>query len=120
MAIFFRPEHQGDLTLRMQIRASHVYLLFLALLNLISFRVELTLENKTNMLFDRTFRFLLLIAGCVAIFAFLFEHTGVLKERKLTLISVIFSSTSVFFVLLNEAIGFLYARKTSQDKREAS
>jgi hypothetical protein len=108
MASYFRPEHLNEITMRMQIRASHVYLLFIALLNLLAFRVELTPPGRLTTFFERTFRVMLIAAGCVAVAAFIFEHTGDLKDRKLTLTAVILSLASVMLVLLH---GIVAARK---------
>jgi len=112
MAKYFRPAHMDELTVRMQIRASHIYLLFIALLNLIAFKCELTQANKSVVFVERIFRFLLIAAGCIAIAAFVLEHTGHLKERKLTLLSVVLSLASIVVILLHETLISLKERRS--------
>jgi len=104
MSRYFKPEHVTDLTMRMQIRASHIYLLFTALLNIMAFTCELRGTGRARKFFDPAFRLFLIAAGTVALCAFAFEHTGDLKERKLTLLSVILALASVGFILIHEIL----------------
>lgn len=104
MSRYFKPEHLTDLTMRMQIRASHIYLLFTALLNIMAFTCELRGTGRARKFFDTAFRLFLIAAGTVALCAFAFEHTGDLKERKQTLLSVILALASVGFFLIHEIL----------------
>ena len=101
---FFKPQHLEDLTMRMQIRASHIYILFIALLNILSFKCDLTLEHTISRYLDFSFRTLLLISGLLAIFGFIYEHSGDLSERTVTLFSVVSSLASVTLMLFNELL----------------
>lgn len=108
MSNYFTPEHMDNLVMRMQIRASHIYILFISLLNIFAFKFDLKWHTKLSNALDILFRTLIIVSGIVAVFAFLKEHTGDLNKRSLTLYAVILSVTSVGLVLLNE---FIHQRK---------
>ena len=107
---YFKPQNINDLTARMQIRASHVYILFVAMLNMLAYTCTLT-SSKFSVYIDYTFRIILLSAGFVAFFAFLYEHNGNLEERNATLLMIILSLTSVLLVVTTEL--FSWSTKNS-------
>jgi hypothetical protein len=102
MGEYFKPSHLDDLQMRLQIRSSHIYILFISLLNILAFKVVLKEENLFSNFINSTFRILLVAAGIFSLFAFAYEHTGVISERILTLVTVIVSLTSVGLIILNE------------------
>lgn len=106
---YFKPQNINDLTTRMQIRSSHVYILFVALLNMLAYTCTLT-STKLSVYIDYTFRITLLSAGIVSFFAFLYEHNGNLEERNATLLMIILSLTSVLLLVANEL--FSLSKKT--------
>ena len=99
MKEYFKPEHLDNHVVRMQIRANHIYILFVSLLNVVSFKCELRMKSL-----DILFRTLILTAGVIAVIAFLKEHTGDLSVRSWTLLAVILSVASVGILLVNELL----------------
>jgi hypothetical protein len=81
----FKPEFENELVMRMQIRASHIYILFLSALNVMSFLVDL----KGKKWLDYIFRNALIVSGTLSFLAFWTDHTGLLTERSVTLWMVI-------------------------------
>ncbi len=104
MENYFKPENIDNLVMRMQIRANHIYILFISLLNVVAFKCDLKFNNNIARYIDVMFRTLMIASGILAIFAFLKEHTGDLNVRNLTLYSAFLSLASVGLVLLNELI----------------
>ena len=99
MKEYFKPEHLDNHVVRMQIRANHIYILFVSLLNVVSFKCELRMKSL-----DILFRTLILTAGVIAVIAFLKEHTGDLSVRSWTLLAVILSVASVGILLVHELL----------------
>ncbi len=91
MKSIFKPEHLSELTVRMEIRANHVYILFIALLNLFAFRAYSVSAGKFVVLLNTVSRALLLAAGCFAMAGFLWEHSGTLTGRSYTLLCAVAS-----------------------------
>jgi len=112
----FVPEHIDELTIRMQIRSNHIYLLFIALLNLLSFKCVLSAGHKVLSYIEIAFRCCLIIAGAFAILGFIFEHTGDLDIRIFTFITIVLSLTSIGLVILNELISLKMKRSTQQQE----
>ncbi len=79
----------------MQIRANHIYILFISLLNVVSFKCELKTKYNLSKYLDILFRILILTAGVIAVIAFLEKHTRNLNVRIWTLSAVILSLVSV-------------------------
>lgn len=102
MEVYFKPEHLNNLAMRMEVRANHIYILFIALLNMLSFTCSVSNEKKWQKYTGTLSGMLLLLAGIVATFAFIYEHQGDLKNRYLTLASVILYLTAVTGFVLNE------------------
>ncbi|WP_160114587.1 hypothetical protein [Aquimarina sp. AU474] len=112
MAEYFKPEHLDNHVMRMQIRANHIYILFISLLNVVSFKCDLKINHKLSKYLDTLFRIFILIAGIVAVVAFLKEHTGNLGVRSWTLSAVTLSVVSVGLVLINELINIVVKKKS--------
>jgi hypothetical protein len=49
-------------------------------------------------------RILIILAGILSIFAFVYEHTGDLNNRVLTFFTVVLSLASVGFLILSELL----------------
>src|SRR5688572_6643449 len=84
LKMVFKPEHLSDLAARMEIRANHIYILFISLLNILS--VDAYPEARTKLVrFMNLFsRVLLPAAGLLAVAAFFLEHSGTLTGRLFT------------------------------------
>ena len=109
---YFKPQHIAYLPLRMEIRANHIYILFLSFLNIISFKCELTQGKKVSSVLDSAFRVLLIVSGMVAIYAFMYDHNGDLIGRKVTLLAAVLSLSSIVLFLTNELLYKLPITKT--------
>ena len=104
MKEYFKPEHLNDLEQRLQIRSNHIYILFISLLNIALSMCRFNNTDKLTSYLDLGFRMLMILAGIVAFLAFCFEHTGEIGNRKLTLVTVILSLSSIGLLLLTEFI----------------
>lgn len=104
MKEYFKPENLDNHIMRMQIRASHIYILFISLLNILSFKCNLKTGHKVSKYLNVLFRTLMLIAGTLAVIAFFKDHTGHLAVRSWTLYTIILSVVAVGLVLTNELI----------------
>ena len=104
MNAFFKPEHLNDFEQRLQIRSNHIYILFIALLNITLSMCRNKKVNKLISYLDLSARAVIALAGIVALFAFCFEHTGEISDRTLTLIAVILSLTSIGLLLLTKIV----------------
>lgn len=102
MKEYFKPEHINDVEQRLQIRSNHIYILFIALLNIAVSVCQFEKSKKLFYYLDFSFRTLIIISGIISILAFCFEHTGELKNRTFTLITVILSLASIGLLLLTE------------------
>jgi uncharacterized membrane protein len=110
---FFKPQNINNLVLRMEIRANHVYIIFISLLNIISFKCELSNGKKWTTYLDFSFRILLILSGVIATYAFMFNHNGNLIGRNWTLLSVVLSLSSIILFLTNELIFNISKNKTT-------
>jgi hypothetical protein len=79
-------------------------ILFISLINIISFKCELQQGKKYSKITESTFRILLIISGIVAIYAFLYDHHGDLIGRKITLLSAVLVLTATAIFLINEIV----------------
>ncbi|WP_246048829.1 hypothetical protein [Leptospira sarikeiensis] len=95
MKNIFRPEHLNDLAARMEIRANHIYILFISLLNIIGFTVDIQTQSSWLSRIDKGSRLLLIASGILSLFAFVIEHSGTLQNRSLTFYSVVTSLAGV-------------------------
>ena len=93
-------EHSADMYLRMQNRANHVYLLFVALMNVMAYKCDYANASKW---LENTSRGLLLLAGIGASVGFFIEATVGIDGRMivptavgLTFLSVVFFCISLF------------------------
>ncbi|MCE9597825.1 MAG: hypothetical protein K8S54_07645 [Spirochaetia bacterium] len=111
LKFIFRPENLANTTARMEIRASHIYILFVSLLNIFSSGIHLPLSNKWVQGLERVFRFTLMLAGLLAVTAFLTDHPGTLLDRKLTFYAVLLSLSSAVLFLI---AAFLSSRANSR------
>ena len=93
--------------MRAQIRSNHIYVLLIASLNIISFKIKIDQNIKAKKIIDTIWRTSLIIAGIFFVLGFFMEHTGEISKRGLTLIGTIFTLISVGFFLLNETISQL-------------
>ncbi|MEQ6121509.1 hypothetical protein [Reichenbachiella sp. MALMAid0571] len=96
-----KSEHLLDSTVRMELRANHIYILFISLLNMLSFKVNLS-ESTISKYCNLIFRFLLVFAGLLAIAAFIYDHSGILEERINTFYQILFSLVAIGAVAVNE------------------
>ncbi|MGV6831406.1 MAG: hypothetical protein ACWA5P_07590 [bacterium] len=111
MKTYFKPEFLDNHVIRMQIRANHIYILFISLLNVISY----TSQIKRKYL-ELTFRLCLIVAGILAVVAFLVEHSGNLNDRSWTLFSVILSVVAIGFILFNELLNVINKKRENMQQ----
>ena len=104
MKVFFKPNHLNDHLMRLQIRSNHIYILFVSLLNIISFKTVINGVDRISKTLNFSVRILLISSGILSVIAFMYEHTGVISNRILTLITVILSLTAVGLFLVNELV----------------
>lgn len=104
MKEYFKPAHLNDFEQRLQIRSNHIYILFVSLLNIAISICRFDKTRKVISYLDLGFRILIIIAGLAAFLAFCFEHTGEISNRKLTLVTVILSLSSIVLLLLTEIL----------------
>ena len=112
MENYFKLEHIDNLVMRMQIRASHIYILFISFLNVMAFKFNLKSNNRFSGFLEIMFRVLIIASGILAVFAFLKEHTGDLEMRNSTRYAVILSTASVGLILLNELVHLMMKKKS--------
>jgi len=104
LEIYFKPEHLDNLTLRMEIRANHIYILFISFLNILAYKCNFTEIKKKVIYLEISFRILLITSGVMALYAFIYDHNGDLTGRNVTLTAVILSLLAVVIFLANELI----------------
>ena len=104
---YFKPNHLDQLLMRAQIRSSHIYILLIASLNIISFKIKIHQKIKAKKIIDITWRISLIISGIFFVLTFFMEHTGEISKRVLTLTGTIFTLISVGLFLLNETFSQL-------------
>lgn len=107
MKEYFKPNHYEDILMRLQIRSNHIYVLFVSLLNILSFKTVLKNTDTLSRIFDFSIRVLLISSGIMSLFAFVNEHDGQISNRILTLITVVLSLTSIGLFLVNELINLV-------------
>ncbi|TDM00034.1 MAG: hypothetical protein C4K58_01955 [Flavobacteriaceae bacterium] len=113
---YFKPQNIQNLTLRMEIRANHIYILFVSLLNVLSFKCDLS-KGKLTPFFEFAFRIMLILSGIVAIYAFMYNHHGNLLKRDWTLLSVVLSLSSIAIFLTNELI-CIFVKKSETNRQQ--
>ncbi len=96
----FLPEYSEALIQRMQIRSNHIYLLFIALLNLLAAGVEVPGRYKWSALGSGVARLLLILAGCCMLVGFWNEHDGNLTHRTYTRLGIFASLGGVSLLML--------------------
>jgi hypothetical protein len=104
MKEFFKPNNIDDIAVRLQIRSNHIYILFISFLNILSAKGGAKNDASISKILNYTFRILLLCAGGASVFAFMYEHTGIITDRMLTLVTIILSLTSICLFLIKELI----------------
>ena len=109
---YFKPQNINNLTIRMEIRANHIYIIFISFLNIISFKSELSQGKNWSTYLDKAFRILLILSGTVAMYAFIFDHNGDLSGRKATLLSVVLSLAAIILFLVNELTYNFFKKNT--------
>lgn len=114
---YFKPQNISNLVLRMEIRANHIYIIFISFLNIIAFKCELTQGGKWSAFLDVLFRMMLILAGFVAIYAFIFNHHGNLTGRGWTLLSIVLSLSATIVFLINEGLHTIVQNKTKELKK---
>lgn len=98
----FTPEHLDQLVQRTQIRSNHIYLLFIALLNLLASRIEVRPTQQWQGYAEFLFRSLLVLAGLFLIVGFWYEHDGDLQHRQWTRYGLFTTLGAVVVFLLSE------------------
>jgi len=109
----FRNEHLSDLTVRMEIRANHVYILFASLLNILSYKVEFSNRINWIKIVERLFRSGLIISGVLFLIAFVTDHRNSITDRYVTFYAVLFSLIPIVAILINEIISYCRAQVSS-------
>lgn len=94
------PEFENEYLIRMEARASHIYILFIAMMNLMSYR-KIKSHHKTHRL-EYFYRYLLILAGFLSILAFALEHRVALTDRNLTFVTIAICLTAIFSYLVHE------------------
>ncbi len=115
MEYYFKPNHFEALVQRMQIRSSHIYILFVALLNMLSYKTKLSDWKSYSNYVNILYRFTLLLSGIFSIIAFVYEHDGDISNRLFTLLTVMLALTSVGVLLVFEF--FLFVKKRSKKSK---
>ena len=110
----FTPDHLEDLVPRVQIRSNHIYLLFIALLNLLASRVVVSQEQPWQRYGEPLFRVAIIIAGGLLLMGFWYEHDGNLDHRKWTRLGLFTSLGAVSIFLLSEWLADWRATSTRQ------
>ena len=116
MSNYFKPMHIEALTMRMQIRSSHLYMLFVSLLNIISYKCVFQQNRSISKVLEFLFRVCFIVAGFFSVLSFIKEHTGDLALRNHTLLAAILCVTAVGFVVLNELLSFLVCKRMKKNK----
>lgn len=81
----FLPENTDELVMRMQIRASHIYIPFLAALNVLAVGVpKADRESKLHRVLELIFGITLIASAVFALLSFWHEHTGDIHDRGFT------------------------------------
>lgn len=101
MQEYFKPNHINQHLMRLQIRSNHIYILFISLLNIVAFKCYLQKESRWLRFTNFCFRSFLITAGVLSFFAFIYEHTGNIDNRLLTLITIVLSLVAILFYLIN-------------------
>ncbi len=110
MEAYFKPAHIDNLTLRMEVRANHIYILFISLLNIMAFKSTFSGVKKFTVYLANTSGVLLIVSGLIALYAFMYDHSGNLIGRGETLTSIICALTAVGLFLINECIQALSSK----------
>lgn len=103
----FKPEHLTDLAARMEIRANHIYILFISLLNILSVDSYPESKQKVIRFTGVASRVLLFASGILAVVAFLTEHSGQLTGRLYTFYSVLASLVAIGLFLVSRTLARL-------------
>jgi len=96
------PENLDNPLLRMEARANHIYILSVALLNILSFGIP----KPERLCFDWShslWRGLLIVSGMLVVAAFIFEHQKELDLRLLTTLSL-FTALGAVIVFFFETV----------------
>ncbi len=102
MGTYFKPNNLDNHLMRLQIRSSHIYILFVSLLNIIAFRSFITDGSVFSKIFNYALRLCLIAAGVFSLLGFIYEHNGDISNRILTLVTTILALSSVGLFLINE------------------
>jgi len=114
MEVYFKPQHIDNLTLRMEVRANHIYILFVSLLNIISFKCIFDAIKKWSTYLEISFRMSLIASGIMALYAFRYNHHGDLTGRNETLTAVVLSLSAMAFFLTNMCIHYFSSKSQIQ------
>jgi len=106
----FKNEHLSDLTMRMEIRASHVYILFASLLNILSYKVEFPSGINWIKIMEMLFRSSLIISGVLFLIAFVTDHGNSITDRYVTFYAVLLSLIPIVAILINEIVNYYRAQ----------
>ena len=97
----------------MQIRASHIYILFLVALNVLAFAARKPhIANMINRALAVIFRTTLIISAVFALLSFWYEHTGDIQDRGFTIWMVI-----MMLVGMGTLVVSMILEKVSEKKR---
>lgn len=100
----FRPQYEEQLVLRMQVRANHIYILFISLLNILAFKCSLSGNWRYKSLGMVIFHASLVASGILMVMAFFTEYTTDMSNRTLTKYSAILAILSIGILLASELV----------------
>lgn len=96
------PHYADDPYIRMANRADHIYMLFIALLNIISYKC--VFSNRIRV-FEPISRILLIVAGICSAIGFFVENAAVLDGRMITPTAVGLAFLAVVIFGIGELVG---------------
>lgn len=112
MRHIFTPEHLEALVPRVQIRSNHIYLLWIALLNLLASRIVVVQQQNWQRYSELLFRIAIIIAGGLLLLGFWYEHDGALDHRKWTRLGLFTTLGAISIFLLGEWLADWRSRST--------
>ncbi len=94
------PDFENEHFIRMEARANHIYILLVALMNIMSYR-KVKHHHKTHRL-EYLFRYLLVFAGLLSVVAFVVEHRSNLDNRSITFFTMLICLFATAAYVLHE------------------
>lgn len=101
MREYLKPQYLDSLHIRMEYRANHIYILLIAIINIVLSNNVISNKNLIYKILGFLITILPIVAGILAIIAFLQEHTGDLNQRLITFLTIVLIFISAVLFLLN-------------------